>query len=89
MTRESLQRMIPASSAVPPSSAPASNGSGAAAPPSANRAFEYRFSKPYISTLPAAQRPVEREIFGEWKVGKHQALALMNPAIQVPFPFRP
>lgn len=29
------------------------------------RAFEYRFSKRYLDGLQGAQRPVEREIFGE------------------------
>lgn len=28
------------------------------------RAFEYRFSKKYLSGLDAARRPVEREVFG-------------------------
>lgn len=51
LTRESIQRMLPASTAAP-------------APAFDERKFQYRFSKDYLATLPAEQRPVEREIFG-------------------------
>lgn len=33
--------------------------------PADTRAFEYRFSKKYLSSLPEGQRPLERDIFGE------------------------
>lgn len=63
LSRESLQRMLPA---------PATNGSAngqrtptASAPAADTRQFQYRFSLPYVRSLPEAQRPVEREVFGE------------------------
>lgn len=33
--------------------------------PADTRAFEYRFSKKYLSSLPEGQRPLERDVFGE------------------------
>ena len=42
------------------------------------RAFEYRFSKRYIDALPAAQRPVEREVFGESDPPPTRALLCLN-----------
>ena len=59
-----MQRMLPA---------PATNGSsnglngGFPTPPlrRADRSFQYRFSLNYVRGLPEAQRPVERDIFGE------------------------
>lgn len=57
LSRESIQRMLPAERM---------NGASAAAePPRDTRAFQYRFSMAYVRALPEAQRPVEREIFGE------------------------
>lgn len=53
MTRESLQRMLPREAAQAP------------AAPQEIRLFQYRFSKAYLASLPAGQRPVEREVFGE------------------------
>lgn len=34
-------------------------------PPTDTRRLEYRFSLAYVRALPEAQRPVEREVFGE------------------------
>jgi len=51
LSRESLQRMLPA--------APTT------APPKDERQFQYRFSMAYVRALPEAQRPVERELYGE------------------------
>ncbi|WWC92881.1 uncharacterized protein L201_007843 [Kwoniella dendrophila CBS 6074] len=66
LSRESIQRMLPAE-------ANPSNGSSSrsAAPPPApvdTRQFQYRFSMGYVRNLPEAQRPVEREIFGPFSV---------------------
>lgn len=63
MTRESLQRMLPAEpqhTRSQETSAPGGQGRVDM------RAFEYRFSKGYLNALPPAQRPVEREVFGEF-----------------------
>jgi hypothetical protein len=63
LSRESLQRMLPA-----PATNGSANGQRAAstsAPPTDTRQFQYRFSLPYVRSLPEAQRPVEREVFGE------------------------
>lgn len=57
MTRESLQRMLPREGAAQQPSA--------AAAAQEIRLFQYRFSKSYLASLPADQRPVERETFGE------------------------
>jgi CD2 antigen cytoplasmic tail-binding protein 2 len=78
MTREAMQRMLPPDAPRPePStsqnpSRPISNNlrDGRAAPntqpiPTDTRAFEYRFSKKYLSSLPEGQRPLERDVFGE------------------------
>jgi hypothetical protein len=61
LSRESLQRMLPASKE--PSSA--TSGPSAPRPPPDTRQFQYRFSMTYIRSLPEGQRPVEREVFGE------------------------
>lgn len=45
--------------------APAAQSAPAPLPTFDERKFQYRFSKSYIATLPADQRPVEREVFGE------------------------
>ncbi|KAJ9101912.1 hypothetical protein QFC19_004993 [Naganishia cerealis] len=77
MTREAMQRMSPPDAPRPaPStsqnpSRPISDGlrDGRAArgtqpiPPD-TRAFEYRFSKKYLGSLPEGQRPLERDVFG-------------------------
>lgn len=73
LSRESIQRMLPVSSEPHNGSGNSSNGNGNAPAPSPRpastptdtRAFQYRFSIPYVRTLPEHQRPVEREIFGE------------------------
>lgn len=62
LSREAIQRMLPRDETAP--AAPAR-------PPPDNRAFEYRFSLPYLRTLPEDQRPVEREVFGELR-GQNQ-----------------
>ena len=54
MTRESLQRMLPAEPAKAPEPIKVDI-----------RAFEYRFSRVYLDKLPPAQRPIEKETFGE------------------------
>jgi len=54
LSRESLQRMLPAA----PATAPVTD----------DREFHYRFSMAYVRALPEAQRPVERESFGELTV---------------------
>jgi len=73
MTRESLQRMIPAESSAATNApidttgtarAVAANGDSSQQAAAQMKAFEYRFSKPYISGLPPDQRPIEREVFG-------------------------
>jgi CD2 antigen cytoplasmic tail-binding protein 2 len=77
MTREAMQRMAPADAPIPtPStsqnpSRPIVDGlqDGRSAQsthpvPADTRAFEYRFSKKYLSSLPDGQKPLERDIFG-------------------------
>lgn len=62
LSRESIQRMLPAQSQ------PNGNANGTSqppAPPADSRQFQYRFSMQYVRNLPEAQRPVEREVFGE------------------------
>ncbi|KAK4685035.1 CD2 antigen cytoplasmic tail-binding protein 2, partial [Tremellales sp. Uapishka_1] len=58
LTRESIQRMLPA---------PAPTAAATPAPTD-TRQFQYRFSLPYVRSLPEAQRPVEREIFGPFSL---------------------
>jgi CD2 antigen cytoplasmic tail-binding protein 2 len=46
------------------------NGNGSASgqstpPVKDTRSFQYRFSMGYVRSLPEAQRPVEREMFGK------------------------
>ena len=64
LSRESIQRMLPAVG-----NGATGNGaarSGQSAPPVRDaRSFQYRFSMAYVRSLPEAQRPVEREVFGE------------------------
>ncbi|ORY34665.1 hypothetical protein BCR39DRAFT_585630 [Naematelia encephala] len=67
LSKESLQRMLPAQSQSQPQSRPPTNGSSSSsAPPKPinNSQFQYRFSLAYVRSLPESQRPVEREIFG-------------------------
>jgi CD2 antigen cytoplasmic tail-binding protein 2 len=54
LTRESIQRMLPAAAPTPVIAAPVDT-----------RPFQYRFSMAYVKSLPEAQRPVEREVFGK------------------------
>ena len=61
LSRESLQRMLPA----PSTNGSTSNGFSSAVRD--DRQFQYRFSLDYVRALPEAQRPVEREVFGESK----------------------
>lgn len=58
LSREAIQRMLPREQ--PTESAPA-----APRPPVDTRQLQYRFSLNYVRTLPEAQRPVEREVFGK------------------------
>jgi CD2 antigen cytoplasmic tail-binding protein 2 len=78
MTREAMQRMLPPDA---PSAAPSTSQNpsrpisdtlqpGRTAPntrpiPTDTRAFEYRFSKKYLASLPEGQRPLERDVFGK------------------------
>ena len=62
LSRESIQRMLPAAPA------PTVNGSGsehATRIPPDDRQFQYRFSMRYLSSMPEANRPIERETFGQ------------------------
>lgn len=59
LSREAIQRMLPQA---PPANAPAPS---APPPKQDTRQFQYRFSMAYVRNLPEAQRPVEREVFGE------------------------
>ncbi|WVW86847.1 hypothetical protein I302_108902 [Kwoniella bestiolae CBS 10118] len=65
MSRESIQRMLPAEDR---SNGAASNAPAAPAPPADTRQFQYRFSLGYVKNLPEAQRPVEREVFGPFPI---------------------
>ncbi|KAI9638811.1 putative SMC2orf [Dioszegia hungarica] len=56
LSKEAMQRMLPAD--------PASAQQSAPPPARDTRAFQYRFSMAYVRALPEAQRPVEREVFG-------------------------
>lgn len=47
-----------------------SNGSSVQAPDQDDRQFQYRFSMAYVKSLPEAQRPVEREIFGPFPISQ-------------------
>ena len=60
LSRESLQRMLPA----PPTNGSSSTSIGIKLVPRDDRRFQYRFSMKFVRALPEAQRPVEREIFG-------------------------
>ncbi|WVF68535.1 hypothetical protein IAT40_003303 [Kwoniella sp. CBS 6097] len=74
LSRESIQRMLPRQT----ENNSATNGSGSGSgggrpaapppPPEDKRAFQYRFSMAYVRSLPEAQRPVEREVFGPFPV---------------------
>ncbi|KAJ9108888.1 hypothetical protein QFC21_000209 [Naganishia friedmannii] len=77
MTREAMQRMAPPDAPVPaPStsqnpSRPITDGlqvgrsvQSTHPVPADTSAFEYRFSKKYLSSLPEGQKPLERDIFG-------------------------
>ncbi len=85
MTRESLQRMIPAPP--PTGEAPASASTPTQQIPT--KTFEYRFSKPYLASLPPAQRPIEREVFGESSRGRdsHKTLLADLKSLSSPGPF--
>ncbi|WWC95439.1 hypothetical protein V866_002302 [Kwoniella sp. B9012] len=66
MSKESIQRMLPAE-------ASSTNGSSSRpnaipATPVDTRQFQYRFSMAYVRNLPEPQRPVEREVFGPFPV---------------------
>jgi len=56
LSRESIQRMLPRE--------PEAERPAPPPPPTDTRAFQYRFSLAYMRSLPEAQRPVEREVFG-------------------------
>lgn len=58
LSREAIQRMLPRQPEPERPSAPAL--------PQDTRQFQYRFSMAYMRTLPEAQRPVERDVFGEF-----------------------
>lgn len=62
--------MLP-QSATNGSSRPAAAAAVPSPPAVDNRQFEYRFSMAYVRNLPEAQRPVEREVFGEQKLDIH------------------
>lgn len=61
LSRESLQRMLPA----PPTNGSSSTANRVSPPPRDNSQYQYRFSMKYVRALPEAQRPVERDVFGE------------------------
>ncbi|OCF35163.1 CD2 antigen cytoplasmic tail-binding protein 2 [Kwoniella heveanensis BCC8398] len=74
LSRESIQRMLPRqpdnSSSANGGASGSGNGRPAAPPPPPEdqRMFQYRFSMAYVRSLPEAQRPVEREVFGPFPV---------------------
>lgn len=61
LSRESIQRMRPA-----PTQSTNGDGGAASRPARDDRQFSYRFSMSYVKSLPEAQRPIEREVFGKW-----------------------
>ncbi|WVQ96076.1 hypothetical protein IAU59_003177 [Kwoniella sp. CBS 9459] len=65
LSRESIQRMLPRK---PDSANGNSRSTVPPPPPEDKRAFQYRFSMAYVRSLPEAQRPVEREVFGPFPV---------------------
>ncbi|ORX37622.1 hypothetical protein BD324DRAFT_578379 [Kockovaella imperatae] len=70
LSRESIQRMLPA----PPAPSSSSNGMPVEhierVAPADSRQFQYRFSMKYLQSMPEANRPVEREVFGPFAVGQ-------------------
>jgi CD2 antigen cytoplasmic tail-binding protein 2 len=66
MSREALQRLLPAPPRPSGSSAemPSAGAASQPPPPDDGASYEYRFKMDYIKSLPEGERPVEREVFG-------------------------
>ncbi|KAL7416061.1 hypothetical protein BDY24DRAFT_253566 [Mrakia frigida] len=68
MTKEALQRLLPppppTSTRPPPPSSSSSGPPPSAPPPDDGSQYEYRYTMDYIKSLPEAEKPVEREVFG-------------------------
>lgn len=72
MTKEALQRLLPPPP--PTSTRPPPSSSSSSGPPPLNPSaddgstYEYRYTMDYIKSLPEGERPVEREVFGEFQL---------------------